>query len=100
MKKMKYATTMFSGITKRAYMKIEKEFYKFLDDSYNEYMHSVVTNDQFRVILIDIDRYVDFDCNENDPLTDLQVEYVASLELIVKGAREHGLNELELESEQ
>ena len=90
---------MFSGITKRAYMKIEKEFYEFLDDTYNEFMYSVVTNDQFRVILINLDRYVEFDRAENDPLTDQQVEYVASLELIVKGAREHGLNELELESE-
>ena len=99
MEKYKYATTMFSGITKRAYMKIEKEFYEFLDNAYNENMHSVVTNDQFHVILISIDKYTSFDRSENDPLTEQQLYYVRALNVIIKGAREHGLNELELESE-
>ena len=99
MEKYKYATTMFSGITKRAYIKIEKEFYEFLDNAYNEHMHSVVTNDQFHVILVNLDRYEEFDRAENEPLTDQDVDYIRSLDMIVMEAREHGLNELELESE-
>ena len=98
-KKMKYARTMFSGISKRAYMKVEKDFYDFLDDTHNEFIHTLVTNEQFTVLLVNLDRFTEFDRANNDPLTDQQVEYIDALNLIIASARENGLNELEIECE-
>ena len=98
-KKMKYARTMFSGISKRAYIKVEKEFYDFLDDTFNEFIHTLVTNEQFTVLLVNLDRFTEFDAANNDPLTDQQIEYVRALDLIVKNARDAELNELEIECE-
>ena len=99
MKKMKYATTMFSGITKSAYVKVEKDFFKFMDDTYNENMHFVSVNNEYYHLLIDIDRYRGFDRGANDPLSDKEVEYIDALDKIVDSARFHGLNKLEVESE-
>ncbi len=96
---MKYTTTMFSGISKSAYIKIEKEFFEFLDNIYNDNIHSKLVNDQFYTLFISLEGYTGFDVANNDPLTDEGVEYVKALDLIVSGARDNGLNEIELESE-
>lgn len=100
MEKHKYATTVFSGISKRAYMKVEKDFFEFLDDIHNAYIYRITTDEEFYSILIDLDRYTEFDRVENDPLTDKGVGYIDALNKIIAGARAEGLNALELEGEE
>ncbi len=99
MEKLKYATTMFSGLTKSAYIKVEKDFYDFIEDTYNQCVFSLVVNEEVNSLRVDVSNYAGFDTENNDEITREQRAYVEAFNDMVFAAKKEGLDELELERE-